>query len=64
MKCIDPLLLAPTTIFLASKVEEFGLQLNNKLIGACQTLCKFVELFISILVANIGFSENKMQLCI
>ncbi|GJQ87404.1 CycC [Trypoxylus dichotomus] len=39
-KCIDPLLLAPTCIFLASKVEEFGVPSNSKLITACQTILK------------------------
>jgi hypothetical protein len=38
LKCIDPLLLAPTCIFLASKVEEFGVISNSRLITTCQTL--------------------------
>nr|CAD7393767.1 unnamed protein product [Timema cristinae] len=32
LKCIDPLLLAPTCVFLASKVEEFGVISNSRLI--------------------------------
>ncbi|ODM88033.1 Cyclin-C [Orchesella cincta] len=32
LKCIDPLLLAPTAIFLASKVEEFGVISNSRLV--------------------------------
>ncbi|GJQ76961.1 CycC [Trypoxylus dichotomus] len=40
LKCIDPLLLAPTCIFLASKVEEFGVISNTRLISTCQTLVK------------------------
>lgn len=40
LKCIDPLLLAPTSIFLASKVEEFGVISNNRLISTCQTVLK------------------------
>lgn len=40
MKCIDPLLLAPTCIFLASKVEEFGVISNTRLISTCQTVIK------------------------
>jgi cyclin-C len=40
VKCIDPLLLAPTCIFLASKVEEFGVISNNRLISTCQTVIK------------------------
>lgn len=40
LKCIDPLLLAPTCIFLASKVEEFGVISNSRLISTCQTAIK------------------------
>ncbi|KAI4470508.1 cyclin [Holotrichia oblita] len=40
LKCIDPLLLAPTCIFLASKVEEFGVISNSRLITTCQTVVK------------------------
>ncbi|XP_060817980.1 cyclin-C isoform X2 [Bombus pascuorum] len=40
LKCIDPLLLAPTSVFLASKVEEFGVISHNRLIAACQTVVK------------------------
>jgi len=40
LKCIDPLLLAPTCIFLASKVEEFGMISQTKLIGTLQNLVK------------------------
>ncbi|KAL1518204.1 hypothetical protein ABEB36_001865 [Hypothenemus hampei] len=40
LKCIDPLLLAPTCIFLASKVEEFGVISNSRLISTCQTIIK------------------------
>lgn len=40
LKCIDPLLLAPTCIFLASKVEEFGVISNTRLISTCQTVIK------------------------
>ena len=38
LKSIDPLLLAPTCIFLASKVEEFGVISNSRLIQTCQTV--------------------------
>ncbi|XP_014609476.1 PREDICTED: cyclin-C isoform X2 [Polistes canadensis] len=38
LKCIDPLLLAPTSVFLASKVEEFGVISNTRLITTCQTV--------------------------
>jgi cyclin-C len=40
LKCIDPLLLAPTCIFLSSKVEEFGVISNSRLISTCQTVIK------------------------
>lgn len=40
LKCIDPLLLAPTSVFLASKVEEFGVISNTRLITTCQTVGK------------------------
>lgn len=40
LKCIDPLLLAPTSVFLASKVEEFGVISNTRLITTCQTVVK------------------------
>lgn len=40
LKCIDPLLLSPTCIFLASKVEEFGVISNSRLITTCQTVVK------------------------
>lgn len=40
LKCIDPLLLAPTCIFLASKVEEFGVISNTRLISTCANVIK------------------------
>ncbi|CAE1251627.1 CCNC [Acanthosepion pharaonis] len=40
LKCIDPWLMAPTAIFLASKVEEFGVISNNKLMTTCQSVVK------------------------
>lgn len=40
LKSIDPLLLAPTCLFLASKVEEFGVISNTRLITTCQTVSK------------------------
>ncbi|XP_050389545.1 cyclin-C isoform X2 [Patella vulgata] len=40
LKCIDPWLMAPTCIFLASKVEEFGVISNSRLITTCQTVVK------------------------
>jgi cyclin C len=40
LNCVDPLLLAPTSIFLASKVEEFGVISNTRLINTCTTVIK------------------------
>lgn len=40
LKCVDPLLLAPTAIFLASKVEEFGVISNSRLLTTCQQVGK------------------------
>lgn len=40
LKCVDPFLLAPTCIFLACKVEEFGVISNSRLISTCQTVIK------------------------
>ncbi|OAF67476.1 RNA polymerase II holoenzyme cyclin-like subunit [Intoshia linei] len=37
---IDPLLLSPTTLFLAVKVEEFGLINYSRMLLACQSVCK------------------------
>jgi len=40
LKCVDPLLMAPTAIFLASKVEEFGVISNSRLLTTCQQVVK------------------------
>ncbi|CAI9737008.1 Hypothetical predicted protein [Octopus vulgaris] len=40
LRSIDPWLMAPTCIFLASKVEEFGVISNNKLMTTCQNVVK------------------------
>jgi len=40
LMCIDPLLLAPTSLFLASKVEEFGVVSNSRLINTCSNIIK------------------------
>jgi cyclin-C len=39
LKCIDPFLLAPTCLFLATKVEEFGLQ-SHRFATTAATLVK------------------------
>lgn len=51
LKCIDPLLLAPTCILLASKVEEFGVISNNRLITTCQ----------SVGMNHYSYTESKMS---
>lgn len=49
-RSIDPLLMAPTCIFLASKVEEFGVISNSRLISTVSVIVlrkpSRVELFI------------------
>jgi len=40
LKSVDPLLLAPTCIYVASKVEEFGTLSNNRLLNVCSNVCK------------------------
>jgi cyclin C len=40
LRSIDPLLMAPTCIFLASKVEEFGMISNTRLVSTCQQVVK------------------------
>lgn len=40
LRSIDPLLMAPTCLFLASKVEESGMISNSRLISACQQVVK------------------------
>ncbi|XP_072034997.1 cyclin-C-like [Amphiura filiformis] len=40
LKCIDPLLMAPTCVFLASKVEESGVITNSRLMAACGQVVK------------------------
>jgi cyclin C len=40
LHCVDPLLMAPTCILLASKVEEFGVLSSTRLIQTCQQVVK------------------------
>ena len=40
LNSVDPLLLAPTCVFLSSKVEEFGVISNTRLINTCSTIIK------------------------
>ena len=37
---VDPLLLAPTSVFLSRKVEEFGVISNTRLINTCSFIIK------------------------
>ncbi len=37
---VHPLLMAPTRLFVASKVEEFGTMSNSRLLTSCTTICK------------------------
>ncbi|VDN58428.1 unnamed protein product [Dracunculus medinensis] len=60
LKDIDPFLLAPTTIFLASKVEEHGMMSHNKLIQATNSALKrwpFIPQDLVIRVQNIQEAE-------
>ena len=40
LRCVDPLLMAPTAVFLASKVEEYGVISNSRIINTCSVLVK------------------------
>jgi len=40
LRTVDPLLLAPTAVFLASKVEEFGVISNSRLVTTCHQVVK------------------------
>jgi len=40
LKSIDPLLMAPTCLFVASKVEEFGPMSSNRITSSCSNICK------------------------
>jgi len=40
LNTVDPLLMAPTCVFLASKVEEYGVIPHNRLINACSSIIK------------------------
>lgn len=64
LKCIDPLLLAPTCIFLASKVEEFGVISNSRLITTCQTVSKCLLVNISSKLFNKISSKKQIWVCI
>lgn len=40
LKSVDPLLLAPTCIYVASKVEEYGTLSHSRLLNVCTNVCK------------------------
>lgn len=73
LKCIDPLLLAPTCVGLASKVEEFGVISNSRLITTCSTvgrytlfLLRFLEEMFKIILKTCPFHfffpvKNKLS---
>lgn len=62
LKCIDPLLLAPTCIFLASKVEEFGVISNSRLITTCQTVSEYLFCIVTyILFLNVYFFFDTIK---
>ncbi|VDN44121.1 unnamed protein product [Gongylonema pulchrum] len=60
LKDIDPFLLAPTSLFLASKVEEHGMMSHNKLIQATNNALKrwpFIQQDLMIRVQHIQEAE-------
>lgn len=40
LKSVDPLLLAPTCIYVACKVEEYGVMSHTRFLNVCSTVCK------------------------
>lgn len=67
-RSIDPLLMAPTCIFLASKVEEFGVISNSRLISTVNLVFRLNQLiefswkFLSFAVPKCH--QKQVQLCI
>lgn len=61
-KCIDPLLMAPTCVFLASKVEEFGVISNSRLISTCQTVSKLEKTLESDILQKTVFEFSKITM--
>ncbi|RWR99407.1 cyclin-C-like isoform X2 [Dinothrombium tinctorium] len=61
LRSIDPLLVAPTCVFLASKVEEFGVISNSRLISTCQTVVKHYFRSVSILFKHSFSVKNKFS---
>ena len=58
MQSIDPLLLAPTCLWLAAKVEEYGLQSQTKLLTACTHVCEFL-----IIHCLFNITESVQTIC-
>ncbi|CAG0912858.1 unnamed protein product [Notodromas monacha] len=61
LKCVDPLLLAPTCIFLSSKVEEFGVISTNRLISTCHSVVK--NKFHYAFQQEYPYRQNHIQEC-
>uniref|UniRef100_A0A915PGG1 C3H1-type domain-containing protein n=1 Tax=Setaria digitata TaxID=48799 RepID=A0A915PGG1_9BILA len=60
LKDIDPFLLAPTSLFLASKVEEHGMMSHNKLIQATNNACKVIKP-LNQLIAEMGREHKDLD---
>ena len=58
LKNIDPLLLAPTCLYLASKVEENGVISNTRLIQTCATVVK--NKFLSVFNCEYPYRINQV----
>ncbi|XP_065314688.1 cyclin-C-like isoform X2 [Gordionus sp. m RMFG-2023] len=61
LKDVDPFLLAPTSLFLASKVEEFGVISNTRLIASCQGLLKTKYVFLQL--PEYSYRSNNVLEC-
>ena len=62
LKCVDPLLLVPTCLFLSAKVEECGVITNAKLINACTTVLKSKFAFAFPTVQEYPYRINQVYL--
>lgn len=63
LKSIDPVLMAPTCVFLASKVEEFGVVSNTRLIAAATSVsCLHVACVVQQKDARQWFAELSVDM--
>uniref|UniRef100_A0ABI7WW04 Cyclin-like domain-containing protein n=2 Tax=Laurasiatheria TaxID=314145 RepID=A0ABI7WW04_FELCA len=63
LKSIDPVLMAPTCVFLASKVEEFGVVSNTRLISAATSVsCLHVACVVQQKDARQWFAELSVDM--